>query len=193
MERIWAPWRMEYVSGAKKEQCIFCEAWNSTEDKAHYVLYRDDNTLALLNLFPYTNGHVMVCPRRHTGQLEALTPAEIGALMVGCQLLVRVMKRVLSPAGFNVGMNLGEAGGAGIADHLHMHIVPRWSGDTNFMPVIGDTKVIPQSLDDAYRVLSQELRDEMTSLRAGVVRSADAEEQLREEENDRTGRGGTDL
>lgn len=150
MKHLWAPWRLAYVAGPKVEGCVFCEALASGDDRATLVLHRADLGFLILNRFPYNSGHLMVVPNRHVARLDGLSPQEHEALMRLAALAVRVLERASGPEGFNIGMNLGRAAGAGIDDHLHIHVVPRWVGDTNFMPVIGDVKVMPEHLANTY-------------------------------------------
>jgi ATP adenylyltransferase len=155
MERLWAPWRLDYVGRADKEDggCFLCEAGRSTDDQRHLVLCRGGTCFAILNRFPYNNGHVMVAPNAHKNSLADLTEVERLEhieMVVRCQAS---LTRTVHPAGFNVGLNLGAVAGAGIVGHMHWHIVPRWEGDTNFMPVLADTKVIPQSLAHLWQML----------------------------------------
>lgn len=161
---LWAPWRIEYVTTPKPEECIFCAA--SKPGGEDLVIDRGQACLTMLNAYPYAPGHLMVAPLRHVGELESLDDDELSELMVQTRMAVSLLKQVMGPGGFNVGLNLGSVAGAGIAEHLHMHIVPRWNGDTNFMPVLADTAVIPQALT-ATRDL---LRDALTALRARVSR-----------------------
>ena len=153
LPRLWAPWRSAFLSGPKPRRCIFCAAGRSTQDRRHHVIARHDRVFALLNRYPYNNGHLMVAPYRHVGSLTALTEGEWLGLLALSRRFTRVLSRAMHPQGFNVGFNLGRAGGAGLPGHLHLHLVPRWNGDTNFMPVLADTKVISQSLDELYRLL----------------------------------------
>jgi len=153
-ESLWAPWRMEYILDDRKEGCLFCRKSESDEDAKNFVLYRSDYSFALLNTFPYNSGHIMIAPYRHTAEMEGLSEDEIVDLTKVLQLCLRLLKRVMKPDGFNVGFNLGKSAGAGVVDHLHLHLVPRWEGDTNYMPVIGNTRVIPQSLKTVYDLLS---------------------------------------
>jgi ATP adenylyltransferase len=155
MKRLWAPWRLQYVTGDKPEGCVFCQKPLEGNDRAAYILYRGTHAYVILNAFPYNNGHLMVVPFAHTSALEDLPPQTTHEMMDLGQLACRVLKTAMNPNGINVGFNLGAAAGAGIADHLHMHVVPRWSGDTNFMPVVADVRVIPQSLDDTYQLLTK--------------------------------------
>jgi ATP adenylyltransferase len=155
MEKLWAPWRMSYVEVQAPSGCIFCEKPKETEDAANLILHRGQTAFVILNAFPYNNGHLMVVPYRHTADLTDLTPEERDELMALAQWCSRLLTAALGPDGFNVGMNLGRVAGAGIADHLHLHLVPRWSGDTNFMPVVADTRVLPDSLQNSYAKLRE--------------------------------------
>lgn len=157
-KRLWAPWRQRYlarVGGSRSPSsgCLFCRKGRSRRDAADLVLERGVYGFSLLNLFPYNNGHLMVAPYRHVGKLESLRQGEWVELWQLAQAAIRRCDRALSPQGYNVGINLGRAAGAGIPGHLHLHIVPRWVGDTNFMPVLSETKVVSQSLKSAYRLL----------------------------------------
>jgi len=154
MKQIWAPWRLEYIQAAKTDRCIFCAAAEGSDDARSLVLARSPRCFVIMNLFPYNTGHVMVVPVRHRSRLDALDDAELAELLRYTDYSVRVQERVLRPEGYNIGMNLGRAAGAGIEDHLHIHVVPRWVGDTNFMPVLGDVKVIPEHLETTYRRLA---------------------------------------
>ena len=157
MRKLWAPWRMDYITREKDKNCIFCRAWQEKRDETNYVVFRGKNCLTMLNIFPYNNGHLMIAPYRHLSEIENLRNEEIQELMTTSQLMVKLLKKVMKPNGFNIGINLGRAGGAGIVDHLHLHIVPRWEGDTNYMPVISETKVISQALKQTYRQFKEEL------------------------------------
>ena len=158
MEQLWAPWRMTYISeeiDSNSGSCVFCLGSSTDQDEKRQVVCRGKHAFAIMNRYPYTNGHLLVAPYRHTaefGSLSADEASEIHRLLVLCQ---EVLKETMGPHGFNVGMNLGRIAGAGIADHLHAHIVPRWNGDTNFMPVFADVRVIPQHLDETYRLLAK--------------------------------------
>ncbi len=151
---LWAPWRMEYiVRSDRPSECVFCAAGSSESDVENHVLRRYETCFALLNRFPYNNGHILVAPYEHVAELDRLGDEqllEIMKLLCECK---KALSAAMSPDGFNVGLNQGSASGAGIEGHLHFHIVPRWQGDTNFMTVTGQTKVIPQSLDEAYEAL----------------------------------------
>lgn len=157
MKTIWSPWRIDYVTKEKEESCIFCEKPKEKDDRKNLILYRGDSGFIILNRYPYSNGHLMSVPYKHTNELSELSSAERVELMNLTIMCVEVLK-VLKPDGFNIGMNLGRVAGAGIDDHLHFHIVPRWSGDTNFMPVIGNIKVMPEYLDQTYLKLAEQLK-----------------------------------
>ena len=158
MKRIWATWRMKYILGEKPPGCVFCEALKTHDDAAYYVLYRGPESALMLNLYPYINGHMMVVPYQHTGDLLELDCGVLADMMRLTQMGLQALRDAMKPHGFNVGMNLGQAAGAGIQDHLHIHLVPRWENDTNFMPVLADARVIPESLDDTYHKLLAVLR-----------------------------------
>jgi len=153
MKQIWAPWRLEYIQGAKAEGCIFCAAAGGADDRRALVVARGRTCFVMMNLYPYNSGHMMVVPNRHRSRLAELDDEELGELLRYSDYCVRVLEHVMRPDGHNIGMNLGRAAGAGIEDHLHIHVVPRWIGDTNFMPVLGDVKVIPEHLEATYRRL----------------------------------------
>jgi ATP adenylyltransferase len=160
MERIWAPWRQSYVSNTRSDTCcIFCPESSGKDDRERQILARSDYSLMMLNRYPYTGGHLMVAPLRHTAELDDLSDAELLDLM---HLLSRgraLLKRVANPDGFNVGINMGKAAGAGVEEHVHIHIVPRWNGDSNFMTVVGDVRVIPDGLTETYDRLSVALAE----------------------------------
>lgn len=147
MKQLWAPWRMPYLDQPQPEPgCLFCRVATEDQDERHSVVYRAARCLVMLNLYPYNSGHVMVVPYQHTGTLAELEPAIGADVFATSQIAVRALQEVLHPDGFNLGINQGQVAGAGIADHIHLHIVPRWSGDTNFMPVLADAKVMPELL-----------------------------------------------
>lgn len=146
---------MEYITGPKGEECIFCTAAAARDDAAALVVVRGRTCFVILNLFPYNSGHVMIVPYRHLGRLRDLRDDELLELMRLTDRTRRVHERVLQPEGFNIGLNLGRAAGAGIEDHLHIHVVPRWVGDTNFMPVLGDVKVMPEHLQTTRTRLAE--------------------------------------
>jgi ATP adenylyltransferase len=145
---LWAPWRIEYITGPKDGECIFCAAATSNrQDPAHEPVDRSEHCLTILNAFPYAPGHVMVAPVRHVASLEDLTDEEMLETMRLARRAILALRKAMTPDGFNLGWNLGKVAGAGIADHLHLHVVPRWEGDTNFMPLLADTNVMPQALE----------------------------------------------
>ncbi len=147
MQHLWAPWRMEYVGvGDEQPGCLFCRTYEAGDDRARLVLWRGPIALVMLNKYPYASGHVMIAPRAHTADPAALGPEEAQEIMRLVGVSTRVLADAMAPQGYNVGMNLGRVAGAGVEHHLHMHVVPRWNGDTNFMPVLGDVKVLPEHL-----------------------------------------------
>jgi ATP adenylyltransferase len=153
MKQLWAPWRSELIQAEKAEGCIFCRfssEQGEEADRRSLILVRTAHSFAILNRYPYNNGHLMVVPLRHSGDFAAMTDEEAVDLHRLLQRSVRALDRAYHPAGFNIGMNLGSVAGAGITDHLHTHLVPRWAGDTNFMPVLADTKVMIEHLDTSY-------------------------------------------
>ena len=155
MEHLWAPWRLEFIKGPRPGGCFFCDAAKAApKDEAdHLVLARTTTAIAILNRYPYNNGHLMVAPIAHIASLELLPPGAAADIMALTQRAMRVLQSVLTPEGFNVGINQGKFAGAGVADHVHQHVVPRWGGDTNFMPVIAETKVLNESLAKSYAEL----------------------------------------
>ncbi len=156
MERLWAPWRLEYVQHADEgDECVFCRAAALPEDEPELVVRRDELAFALLNKFPYSSGHLMVAPVRHGTAFDTLDEAEVLAVHRLAVEAIAALRAVYAPQGFNVGWNLGRAAGAGIVEHGHVHVVPRWGGDTNFMPVLADVKVIPEHLAETRRRLAE--------------------------------------
>lgn len=153
---LWAPWRFEFIKGKKEKGCIFCNRLKMKDSIKNLIVYRGENNFVILNKFPYNSGHAMVVPNRHVGQIEKLKPEEASEFFSLVQLTVKVIKKSLKPDSMNLGMNLGKSSGAGIPGHLHMHIVPRWQGDTNFMPVVGNTKIVSVPLDPIYELLKKE-------------------------------------
>lgn len=153
MKRIFAPWRYKYVSDPDAEGCIFCNAVSSDDDRKSGVLFRGKFSFVIINKYPYNNGHVMVAPYKHTGNFGDLSKEEMLEMSTLIQKWQEVLKKAMKPEGFNIGMNLGRIAGAGFEEHLHYHLVPRWGGDTNFMPIIGETKVVPMSIDEAHELL----------------------------------------
>ncbi len=153
MKYLWAPWRMEYIKKAKEEGCILCQKPLENSDTANYILHRGRKNFVIMNSYPYNSGHLMVAPNRHIANLEELTDEELDEHYRLVRQGILVLKQVLKPEGFNIGMNLGRIAGAGVDKHIHTHIVPRWSGDTNFMPVIADTDVVNEALEETYKKL----------------------------------------
>lgn len=157
MDVLNAPWRMKYIDKSNKEKidCIFCEFIKEREDEKRLILYRGKKAFVMFNAFPYNPGHLMVAPYRHTGNYDELNQEEILEINLLVQKCLKVLKKTMDPHGFNIGINMGKVAGAGFEGHVHVHVVPRWEGDTNFMPVVGETKVIPEALDVTYRKLKE--------------------------------------
>jgi ATP adenylyltransferase len=161
MDNLWAPWRMEYITRSREEgeePCIFCTSLNQDSDQKNFLLYRGEKSFIILNKFPYNNGHIMVVPNQHTGDLNNLNQEEQVDLFTLIRLSTKALSKVMQPHGFNIGMNLGRVAGAGIEDHVHFHIVPRWDGDTNFMPVISNTKVVSEALEKSFSKLKRAIQ-----------------------------------
>ncbi len=157
MKHLWAPWRMAYIVGECEERCIFCiKEDESAHDRERLILFRGKHAFVIMNRFPYTNGHLMVVPYRHTCEIDELEEQEVLELWSLVAASQRILKRVIFPQGFNIGLNLGQVAGAGVEDHLHVHLVPRWGGDTNFMPVMADIRVVPQYLEETFDLLVDE-------------------------------------
>jgi ATP adenylyltransferase len=155
-QRIWAPWRLAYVKDASKdsaEECIFCAALEAGDDEAALIVHRGQLAFVILNKFPYTNGHLMVAPYQHVATLPELSAETVAEVMALTQRAMETLEERYSPHGYNVGFNQGRVAGAGVEHHIHLHVVPRWGGDTNFMPVLADTRVMPQSLEQSYAAL----------------------------------------
>jgi ATP adenylyltransferase len=156
MERLWAPWRMEYITEEPRPGCLFCRVIENPDDAdAALVVWRPEGAVVLLNKFPYNPGHVMVAPVAHIGALEDLDDMQSTDLMRALKRTVKVLQRSLKPEGFNIGANIGRVAGAGMPDHVHLHVVPRWNGDTNFMPVLGEVKVVNEHLLQTAAKLSE--------------------------------------
>jgi ATP adenylyltransferase len=153
---IWAPWRAKFVLGKKEKGCVFCKRFKMKDTIKNLVIYRGKKCFVILNKFPYNSGHTLIVPNRHVGQIENLTTDEAQEFFELTQKTVRLIKKNLKPSSLNLGMNLGRSSGAGVPGHLHMHVVPRWIGDTNFMPVIGKTDVISIPLEPIYKALKKE-------------------------------------
>ena len=157
MNRLWAPWRESYISKVINNQhkgCVFCKILKDKKDAKHYIFLRDSLAYAVLNIYPYSNGHCLILPNRHVADISKLTPQELQQMI---QLLIKtkdLLGKAFKPHGYNIGFNLGRIAGAGIPKHIHMHVVPRWKGDHNFMPVVAQTKVISQSLQTLYKLLT---------------------------------------
>lgn len=154
MNNIWAPWRIEYITSPKNSSCIFC---SESPEQSRLIITKGRLCFAVMNRFPYTAGHCMVVPYRHVGDITELNPDELTEIMTLSQSIVIAMRTSLNPDGFNLGFNIGTAAGAGIDDHVHMHIVPRWKGDTNFMPVISDVHIISEHIDDTCKKIRENL------------------------------------
>jgi ATP adenylyltransferase len=153
--RLWAPWRLEYIQGPKPDGCILCSKPAEGDDDATWIVHRGVSCFVMLNAFPYNNGHVMISPYAHAGSLEELDAPTLSELMTLTQASLAALRGAYRPEGFNIGINQGKIAGAGVEGHVHQHVVPRWGADTNFMPVIADTRVLPQSLDDSLTVLRE--------------------------------------
>lgn len=156
MKQLWAPWRMEYIADVDEGGgCFLCDATECGDKRSKLVLWKEESCIALMNRYPYNNGHLLVAPIQHTGDMAELSESQLTAQMRMLQRCRNNLEEVMAPDGFNIGLNLGRPAGAGVTDHLHWHIVPRWNGDTNFMAVTGQTKVIPQALDDLWELLRE--------------------------------------
>ena len=153
MEHIWAPWRIEYIRMEKPKGCILCEKPRENNDVLNYILYRGEKNFVILNSYPYNPGHLLVAPYRHVDNLEELADEELHEHFEIVRRGVKLLKQVFNPGGFNLGINIGAIAGAGIVGHFHTHIVPRWSGDANFMPVIAEARVLPEALAETYEKL----------------------------------------
>jgi ATP adenylyltransferase len=160
VDQLWAPWRLAYIanpSPPRPDECFICFSLADNHDRENLVAYRSPKSVVILNRFPYNNGHLLVAPRAHKGELQEFESAELLEVMETVRRMATILKELIRPDGFNIGLNLGRVAGAGLPGHLHWHIVPRWNGDTNFMPVISDTKVISQSLDAFWEMLTERL------------------------------------
>jgi ATP adenylyltransferase len=159
MENLWAPWRMAFITPETPPPpgCIFCIQPAAHHDDVYHIPYRGERCFMMLNRYPYNNGHLMIAPYQHVGSIEQLDAATLDELMAQAQLALRALRLAMNPDGFNMGINEGKVAGAGFAEHVHFHVVPRWNGDTNFMPVIADIKVIPEHLDSVYQKLKEAL------------------------------------
>jgi ATP adenylyltransferase len=160
MDRLWSPWRYQYITGAGETGgCIFCEKPAENRDAENYIVHRGKRCFVLLNLYPYTSGHLMIAPYEHVGTLEDAPEEALLDMIRLTRAAERHLRRVYRPEGLNLGMNIGKCAGAGIAGHIHMHVLPRWTGDANFMSTIGETRVLPEALPDTWAKLSQAFRD----------------------------------
>ena len=157
--RLWAPWRLEYIKRPGPDECIFCTKPAAGDDAASYILTRGRRCYAMLNAYPYNNGHLMVAPYEHVGSIEALAEDTLLELMTLAQRALGALRAAYGPDGFNLGINQGKIAGAGFDEHVHLHVVPRWSADTNYMPVIGSTRVLPESLRSSYDAVSAALAE----------------------------------
>jgi len=163
MQNLWAPWRIEYILGKREPYCIFCPEGDGLSDEERLILHRGRTTMVMMNKYPYNNGHLLVAPWRHLASLQELSEDEMLDIMRWVRACTVILKRVMRPEGFNVGLNLGAAAGAGVEDHLHFHIVPRWPGDTNFLTVFADVRSIPEHLQQTYAKLRPEFEKESSS------------------------------
>jgi len=157
MQQMWTPWRMAYIRREQRPGCIFCDMLETEDDRGQLILHRSESAFLVLNKYPYNNGHLMAVPYRHMDTVEALTPEEMVGMMSLVSLGIRTLRRTSNPEGFNIGINIGKIAGAGVVDHVHIHVVPRWGGDTNFMPVLADVRLIPQDLHETYDELKAAL------------------------------------
>ena len=155
MDKIWAPWRKKYITLKKNKKCIFCVGRKKGPDKKRYILKKGKHAFSMLNLYPYNNAHIMVAPYRHVSALTLLSEKELLDLFNLVNLMTKKIDKLLKPTGYNIGLNIGKVAGAGFPGHVHVHIVPRWRGDTNFIPVISNTKVISSSMDEMYKLLKK--------------------------------------
>lgn len=159
MDRLWTPWRYHYIKGESGEKtgysnaCIFCTLRDSEEDERHFVVHRARHNFVVLNIYPYTSGHLLIVPYEHTPDLDAASPETTGELMELAKRAQTILREEYRPHGFNLGMNLGGAAGAGVAEHIHLHVLPRWGGDANFMSTVGETRVLPEDLQTTYERL----------------------------------------
>jgi ATP adenylyltransferase len=157
---LYSPWRMQYILENKEKGCIFCLKPSAQNDEKHLIVHRSKHSFVMMNLYPYNNGHIMVFPQAHQSQLCHLTQTALHDLFETVQLAEKVLRKVYQPDGINIGLNLGKAAGAGIDEHLHVHLVPRWQGDNNFMSAINGMRVIPESFESAYRKLKEQFDNE---------------------------------
>jgi ATP adenylyltransferase len=157
VDHLWAPWRMSYVTAEKPENCIFCDKPAQSDEEA-LILHRGELVYIMLNTFPYNTGHLLVAPYRHLGDPLDMTPQESGELLYNLRIAMETLCLAMRPEGFNIGANIGACSGAGIAEHMHVHVVPRWGGDTNFMAVAAQTRIVPEALGETHRKLKEALQ-----------------------------------
>ncbi|MDE5832763.1 MAG: HIT domain-containing protein [Desulfovibrio sp.] len=153
MKQLWTPWRIDYILGPKPDECVFCVPAYDSEDEERLILWRGRHCFVIMNKFPYNNGHIMVCPYRHVMALEDLTREESGEIMETMQKCAAILKEHFNCEGINIGLNQGQAAGAGVREHLHFHLVPRWNGDSSFMAVMDEVRTIPQYLSETWKGL----------------------------------------
>jgi ATP adenylyltransferase len=161
MKHLWSPWRLEYLNAPKEDGCIFCRAAESDEDRVNLILLRGERAFLILNRFPYNNGHLMVVPLAHVPSLEDLDAPTLTEMMLLLNRGLAALRAAMHPDGFNLGANLGRVAGAGVQDHVHLHAVPRWLGDTNFMPIVGETRVVPETWLQTYDNLKAALESQV--------------------------------
>jgi ATP adenylyltransferase len=159
MDNLWAPWRIDYILSEKEKGCIFCNKPKENKDLDNLILYRGKKSFVIMNRYPYNSGHLMVVPFRHIMHFEKLEDKELLEINKLLKFSISILKKQMNPEGFNIGLNLGKPAGAGIDEHLHFHIVPRWTGDTNFMPVFSDTRIVPQLIKDTYMNLKEDFEE----------------------------------
>lgn len=167
MEQLWTPWRMKYIKEEKPDYCVFCKVIKEKKDKQNFVLIRNKRAISVLNIYPYNNGHIMIIPARHISDFNQITMTENKEMFLQSKAITQALKETIDPQGFNIGLNMGSVAGAGIEEHLHIHIVPRWEGDTNFMPLLGKTKVIPETLSNTYKKLKNNLHQSSKANKKG--------------------------
>lgn len=153
MEQLWAPWRMAFIKGPKPSGCIFCVKPKENNDSGNFILSKGEKSFIIMNIYPYNHAHLMVCPYEHAAGIDLLPPETASDMTSSVQETVRILKEAFQPDGFNIGINMGKSAGAGIEDHVHIHIVPRWAGDTNFMPLLAEVRALPEHLESTYEKL----------------------------------------
>jgi ATP adenylyltransferase len=158
MKTLWAPWRMAFILGSREKGCVFCNRWKRKKDEADLILHRGKHAFVILNKYPYANGHILIVPYKHTPSLEKLDRKSYTEILSLITDSVKILKKTFRAQGFNIGSNIGKIAGAGIAEHIHFHVVPRWEGDVNYMPLIGETKVMPDHLENIYHEIRKAWR-----------------------------------